>query len=84
MDSIKVILERTPPELAADIIKNGIYVSGGTSNIRNLQQFIQQETNLNVNIVENPAESVVRGLIGVVNNPEFASVAYTPQDKNYD
>ncbi len=31
MDSIKVILERTPPELAADIIKNGIYVSGGTS-----------------------------------------------------
>jgi len=84
MDSIKVILERTPPELAADIIKNGIYVSGGTSNIQNLQRFISQETNLNVNIVENPSESVVRGLMGVVSNPEFAKVAYTPEEKNYE
>ena len=84
MDSIKVILERTPPELAADIIKNGIYVSGGTSSINNLEKFIKQETNLNVNIVDNPSESVVRGLMGVVSNPEFASVAYTPQDRNYD
>ena len=84
MDSIKVILERTPPELAAEIIKDGIYVTGGTSNISNLEKFIHQETNLNVNIVENPAESVVRGLIDVVNKPEFAKIPYTPQDKKYE
>ena len=84
MDSIKVILERTPPELAADIIKDGIYVTGGTSNISNLEKFIHQETNLNVNIVENPAESVERGLIDVVNKPEFAKIPYTPQDKKYE
>lgn len=84
MDAIKMILERTPPELAADIIKNGIYVSGGTSQISNLEKFITQETNLKVNIVENPSESVVRGLIGVVNNPDFAGVAYTPQDRIYE
>jgi rod shape-determining protein MreB len=84
MDSIKVILERTPPELAADIIKNGIYVSGGTSNINNLEKFINGETNLKVNVVENPSESVVRGLMGVVTNPEFEGIAYTPQDKVYD
>lgn len=84
MDSIKVILERTPPELAADIIKNGIYVSGGTSNINNLETFINGETNLKVNVVENPSESVVRGLMGVVTNPEFEGIAYTPQDKVYD
>ena len=84
MDSIKVILEGTPPELAAEIIKDGIYVTGGTSNISNLEKFIHQETNLNVNIVENPAESVVRGLIDVVNKPEFAKIPYTPQDKKYE
>lgn len=84
MDSIKVILERTPPELAADIIKNGIYVTGGTSKISNLADFINHETNLKVNIVEEPSESVVRGLMGVVTNPEFQKVAYTPQDKSYD
>mgnify|MGYP000116639872 CR=1 FL=1 len=81
---VKAVLETTPPELAADIIKNGIYVSGGTSNINNLEKFINQETNLSVNIVENPSESVVRGLMGVVTNPDFAGVAYTPQDKTYD
>ncbi len=84
MDSIKVILERTPPELAADIIKNGIYVSGGTSNINNLEAFINGETNLKVNVVDNPSESVVRGLMGVVSNPEFEGIAYTPQDKVYE
>lgn len=84
MDSIKVILERTPPELAADIIKDGIYVTGGTSNVNNLEKFINSETNIKVNIVENPSESVVRGLMGVVSNPEFANIAYTPQDKTYD
>lgn len=84
MDSIKMILERTPPELAADIINMGIYVTGGTSNINNLERFIKEETNLNVNIVENPSESVVRGLMGVVSTPSFKSVAYTPQEKNYD
>ena len=84
MDAIKVILERTPPELAADIIKDGVYVSGGTSQINNLEKFIRQETNLNVNIVDQPSESVVRGLMGVVSNPEFAKVAYTPTEKNFD
>lgn len=84
MDAIKMILERTPPELAADIIKNGIYVSGGTSQIGNMEKFITQETNLKVNIVENPSESVVRGLMGVVSNSDFAGVAYTPQDRIYD
>ena len=67
MDAIKVILERTPPELAADIIKDGVYVSGGTSQINNLEKFIRQETNLNVNIVD-----------------QFAKIAYTPKDRNYD
>ena len=84
MDAIKVILERTPPELAADIIKDGVYVSGGTSQINNLEKFIRQETNLNVNIVDQPSESVVRGLMGVVTNPQFAKIAYTPKDRNYD
>ena len=84
MDAIKVILERTPPELAADIIKDGVYFTGGTSQINNLEKYIKDETNLNVNIVEHPAESVVRGLMGVVSNPEFAKVAYTPTEKNFD
>lgn len=84
MDSIKMILERTPPELAADIINNGIYVTGGTSGISNLKGFIEAETNLKVNIVEEAAESVVRGLRLLVETPAYERLAYTPQEKTYE
>lgn len=84
MDSIKMILERTPPELAADIINNGIYITGGTSGICNLKGFIEAETNLKVNIVEQAAESVVRGLRTLVETPAYERLAYTPQEKTYE
>ena len=84
VEAVHSVLEKTPPELAADIIKDGVYFTGGTAQINNLEKFIKDETNLNVNIVEHPAESVVRGLMGVVSNPEFAKVAYTPTEKNFD
>ena len=75
---------RLQVQAATDIIKDGVYFTGGTSQINNLEKYIKDETNLNVNIVEHPAESVVRGLMGVVSNPEFAKVAYTPTEKNFD
>ncbi len=84
MDSIKMILERTPPELAADIINTGIYVTGGTSAISNLEEFIKNETNLKVNIVDDASESVVRGLQTLVSTPAYGRLAYTPQEKTYD
>ncbi len=78
MDAIKQVLEKTPPELAADIISDGIYMTGGTSQVAGLSQFIYGETNLAANIVENPSESIVRGLNGLVTNPEYAKLAKTP------
>lgn len=83
MDSVKVILEKTPPELAADIVKDGIYLTGGTANISNLKQLFKTETDLDVTVVDNPQESIVRGLVGVVNNPEFNKIAYIPSDKTF-
>ena len=77
-------MERIPPELAADIIQDGIYMTGGSSQISNLSVFVKNETDLEVNLVENPSESVVRGLIDIVNNEIFSKIPYTPQNKNYD
>lgn len=72
-DNIKVILERTPPELGADIIKNGIYITGGSSKLGAIDQFIASETGLKVNISENPDESVVRGIGEALLHPEKLS-----------
>ncbi len=51
----------TPPELAADIYKNGIYLAGGGSQLRGLDQRIASKTKLKVHIAEDPLRAVARG-----------------------
>ena len=61
MNAIRVALERTPPELSADISDRGIVLTGGGGMIRNLDVRIRQETGLPVSIAEDPLASVVIG-----------------------
>lgn len=77
VDNIKIVLERTPPELSADIYRNGIYLTGGGSLVNNLAKTIEKETGLKVNHAEDPLLSVAEGLSRVINNENFASVAYS-------
>ncbi len=76
IDQIKVILERTPPELAADIYRHGIYLTGGASQVAHLDELINEGTGLKVNVAENPITSVALGLSKVITNDSFASVAH--------
>ena len=77
IDNIKVILERTPPELAADIYRHGVYLTGGASQVNNLAQQLSNGTGLNVNLAENPTTSVTMGLAKIIKNDAYKSVAYT-------
>lgn len=77
VDNIRLILERTPPELAADIFRHGIYLTGGASQISHLAERIANGTGLKVNIAENPLQSVVLGLAKIINEDNYKSVAYT-------
>ncbi len=77
IDNIKVILERTPPELAADIYRNGIYLTGGASQVSHLAQKIAEGTGLKVNMSENPLESVVIGISKIIKEDNYKSVAYS-------
>ncbi len=61
VDSIKIALERTPPELAADIVDRGIVLAGGGSLLRGLEVLIREETELPIAIAEDPLSCVVRG-----------------------
>lgn len=76
IDNIKVILERTPPELAADIYRHGIYLTGGASQVNHLPELIQKGTGLKVNIAENPVTSVALGLSKIIKDDNYKSVAY--------
>ena len=59
---IKLTLEQTPPEIAADIMERGIVLSGGCSQIKNLDRFINEETGIPVFLAENPENCVLKGL----------------------
>lgn len=76
IDSIKVILERTPPELAADIYRHGIYLTGGASQVSHLAELIHKGTGLKVNLSENPVTSVALGLSKIIKEDNYKSVAY--------
>ena len=76
VDNVKVILERTPPELAADIYRHGIYLTGGASQISHLADRLAAGTGLRVNRSENPITSVVMGLAKIIKDDNYKSVAY--------
>ena len=61
MNAIRVALERTPPELSADISDRGIVLTGGGAMLKNLDRRIREETGLPVSIAEDPLASVVLG-----------------------
>lgn len=61
LDSIRYTLDRTPPELAADIIERGITLTGGGALLRGLDKLISAETGMPVKVAENPLDCVVNG-----------------------
>ena len=67
VDGVKSILEKTPPELAADIIEKGIIMTGGGSLLYGLDKLIEVSTGLTVKIAENSVEAVVEGTGEVLN-----------------
>ena len=61
VDAVKATLERTPPELAADVMDRGIVMTGGGSLLQGLDKLISEETGMPVIIAEEPLTSVVQG-----------------------
>ena len=70
VEALKVTLERTPPELSADIIDSGITLAGGGALLRGLDQLIHEETGIPVNIAERPLDCVVDGTGKLLDNME--------------
>lgn len=61
VETVKSALEQTPPELAADIVDNGIVLTGGGALLKGLDKLLREETGLPITITEEPLTTVVLG-----------------------
>ncbi len=76
IDAIRGTLEKTPPELAADIIDTGITLTGGGALLRGLSELISSETDMPVRIADNPLDCVVLGTAKRLEGATFNSYVY--------
>jgi rod shape-determining protein MreB len=78
LESTKISLERTPPELAADLIEHGIVMAGGGSLLRGIDKLISEETGLPVHVAEDPITAVVNGTGKVLNEIRYLKRVTVP------
>lgn len=83
IDAVKVILEKAPPEISSDIIDSGIFLTGGSAGIRDFDTLMAAETELTVNVSEDPANTVVNGLGKIIADPKLHTLALTLKQTSY-
>jgi rod shape-determining protein MreB len=61
VETVKIALEQTPPELAADIVDRGIILTGGGALLKNLDKLLMEESGLPITVAEDPLTTVALG-----------------------
>lgn len=82
IETLKVCLEKTPPELASDIMDRGVVMAGGGSLLSGLDRFIASETGMPVHLAEDPLSSVANGTGKVLENLDFLKKVLVPTKKS--
>lgn len=72
LQGIRYVLERIPPELAGDLLRDGIVLSGGGALMCGMEKFISEELGIKVRIAADPLNSTVEGLGMLVRDPSLA------------
>jgi rod shape-determining protein MreB len=82
VESVRITLERTPPELSADLIERGIVMAGGGSLLKGMDKLIQEETGLPVHVAEDPLTAVAMGTGKVLTEIHYLKrVTVTPKSE---
>jgi rod shape-determining protein MreB and related proteins len=71
VETVKIALEQTPPELAADIVDRGIVLTGGGALLKNLDRLLREETGLPITVADDPLSTVARGSGMALDNIEM-------------
>jgi len=71
VETVKIALEQTPPELAADIVDKGIVMTGGVALLKNMDKLLREETHLPITVTEDPLSTVALGSGKALENLEI-------------
>lgn len=80
---IKTMLERTPPEVQRMIQQDGIYLTGGLSNLKGINTYMEGAIGLKINTVSEPEMCTARGLKSIISSKELKKLTYSMLDENY-
>ena len=83
ISKIRLMLDRTPPEVLRAIQKNGIYLTGGLAYLTGLAQYIEGATGYPVHVAKHPDICTVEGLSKIIQSKELKKFAYSMMDDNY-
>jgi rod shape-determining protein MreB and related proteins len=83
VESSRIALERTPPELSADLIERGIMLAGGGALLRGLDKILSDETGLPVHVADDPLTAVVLGTGNVLNEIKYLKRVVVTQKPEY-
>ena len=78
IDSIRITLERCPPELSADLVDRGIMLAGGGALLKGFDQLISEETGLPVHVAEDPLSAVAEGTGRLLDELDFLKKVSQP------
>lgn len=84
IEDTKRVLEKTPPELSADIKDNGIYLLGGSALLKGIDELFARETGLQVHTIDDPQNSTIRGVTKIFSKKRYDSLRYFPEEKVYN
>lgn len=73
IESVRMILERTPPEISSDIYEKGIYITGGSSKIGGVKNYIEDSLDLKIHLTADGQDSVINGLAEIMENDRYES-----------
>jgi len=80
---IKTLLDRTPPQVLKNIQEQGIYLTGGLSNLIGVASYIEGVLGVKVNVASEPEFCAVRGLKKIIQSKELRKLTYSMLDENY-
>ncbi|MDD6434948.1 MAG: rod shape-determining protein [Clostridiales bacterium] len=83
IDMALSVLKKLPQEMADTVYDDGLYLTGGTADLNNLDLLIEKELNIPVHVAKDPRLSKVKGLSRIMNQPEFHRLTYSMQEEKH-